>query len=558
MASNNNRTSKQDEENDAGEILTTDDAAEVIEAEEDGDVHMDSDDDNHPSNGAPNPEDDNEETTEIDLVNDSVAHFSGHKDSIFCIAQHPLRPEIIVTGGGDDVAYVFDATPPERPVLPASYASDPQRQLQLEERKGLETLAKLDGHSDSVSAVMFTLQSGEYVITAGLDGRVRAWKESGEGEKRGREWNFVAQAEEETGDINWLAPCPAPDKPNTFALGASEGSVWVYSVDASDIASPLTIVQVFYLHNQSCTAGAWSPDGALLATVSEDGSFYVCDVFGKAAAVGLAQASGSSYIVGLTAQDERFKIEGGLYSVAIAPEGAFAVVGGATGEIRAVGLPRLDKQGSSSSATAGSRGAGAKNKVAGGKQAGASRTTTGASMGQAGQILASVQAQEGSIETMSFSALPSNLLATGSVDGSIALFDTAHRFAVRRHIKQAHEDEAVIKVEFVKGKTADGWLLTSCGNDGVLRRWDTRGGTATSSQGLVSEWRGHRGGGEEGGILGFVQGNGTYVVTAGDESVSFLLTVQHNANFGIVVLLLYSFRQNNKSYSSNLVDESSH
>lgn len=516
MASNANQTLKQDEDNDAEEILTADDAAEVIE-EGDDDVHMDSDDEN-PSNGVPNPEDDNVETTEIDLVNDSVAHFSGHKDSIFCIAQHPLRPEIIVTGGGDDVAYIFDATPPERPVLPASYASDPQRQLQLQGRKSLEALAKLDGHSDSVSAVMFTLQSGEYVITAGLDGRVRAWKESGEGEKRGREWDFVAQAEEETGDINWLAPCPAPDKPNIFALGASEGSVWVYSVDASDSASPLTIVQVFYLHNQSCTAGAWSPDGALLATVSEDGSFYVCDVFGEAAAAGLAQASGSSYMVGLTAQDERFKIEGGLYSVAIAPEGAFAVVGGATGEIRAIGLPQLGKRGSSS-ATAGLRGAGAKSKVAGGKQAGVSGTTTGASMGQAGQILASVQAQEGSIETMSFSAPPSKLMATGSVDGSIALFDTAHRFAVRRHIKQAHEDEAVIKVEFVKGMAADGWLLTSCGNDGVLRRWDTRGGTAASGQGLVGEWRGHRGGGEEGGILGFVQGDGKQVVTAGDEYV---------------------------------------
>ena len=201
MASNSNQASKQDEENDAEDILTADDAAEVIEEEDDGDVHMDSDDD-HPSNSVPNPEDENEDTTEIDLVNDSVAHFSGHKDSIFCIAQHPLRPEIVVTGGGDDVAYVFDATPPERPVLPASYASDPQQQLQLQERKSLEALAKLDGHLDSVSAVMFTLQNGEYVITAGLDGRVRAWKESGGGEKRGREWEFVAQAEEETGDIN--------------------------------------------------------------------------------------------------------------------------------------------------------------------------------------------------------------------------------------------------------------------------------------------------------------------------------------------------------------------
>ena len=556
MASKNDRPAEQSAEHDADNVLNADDAAEVIE--EDGDVHMDSDNDddgngndndndnahrpNSTSNleGLDDPEEDANElddaATEIELVNDSIAHFSGHKDSIFCIAQHPLHPEIIVTGGGDDVAYVFDASPPERPVLPASYASDPQQQqMQLRERKSLEALAKLEGHSDSVSAVLFTMPQGDYVVTAGLDGRIMAWKETEGGEVRGAErkrmWEVAAQTEEAIGDINWLAPCPASDKPNTFALGAGEGSVWVYSVDADDAASSLTIIQAYYLHTQSCTAGAWSPDGAMLATVAEDGSFYVFDVFGDAAAAGLEPESGSSYMVGLTAQNERFKIEGGLYSVAIAPSGAFAVVGGATGEIRVVGLPRLGKQSASApaSATAGSRGAGAKSKASGGKQAeGSGNTTTGASMGQAGQILASLQAQQGSIETISFSPPPLTLMATGSVDGSIALFDTAHRFAVRRHIKEAHEDEAVIKVDFVRGKgaaaatataVADGWLLTSCGNDGVLKRWDTRGGTAASGQGLVGEWKGHRGGGmaEEGGILGFVQGNGNYVVTAGDE-----------------------------------------
>jgi hypothetical protein len=38
-----------------------------------------------------------------------------------------------------------------------------------------------------------------------------------------------------------------------------------------------------------------------------------------------------------------------------------------------------------------------------------------------------------------------------------------------------------------------------------VRRWDARGGTATSEQGLIRRWKGHRGGGERGGVMGFVQ-----------------------------------------------------
>lgn len=88
----------------------------------------------------------------------------------------------------------------------------------------------------------------------------------------------------------------------------------------------------------------------------------------------------------------------------------------------------------------------------------------------------------------------------------------------------------MIKVEFVKTPLGtanpNGHLLTSCGNDGVVRRWDVRGGTATAvAKGLAGEWRGHRGGGEGGGILDFVQGGGGgRVVTAGDDGVSLVFS----------------------------------
>ncbi|KAK2739431.1 hypothetical protein FQN57_006560 [Myotisia sp. PD_48] len=485
------------------------------EAEADEEIELDED---HPM--------EEDEGDEILLENNSSAHFDKHTDSIFCIAQHPIHPHVIITGSGDDTAYIFDSTPnSEKPLLPASYETTPQPK---QERESLPVLAHLDGHSDSVNAVCFTQPKGQYVVTAGLDGKLRAWEDTSSG-LEGKAWRFLAEAQE-VEEINWVIACPVSQlnggEENVIALGALDGSVWVYRIDGSaDAPEPLSIVNTYFQHTGPCTAGAWSPDGNLLATVSEEGSFYVFDVFGAAAAAGVDVSAGAQAVIGLTAEDQRFAVEGGLYSVAIAPSGAFAAVGGAEGIIKVVGLPRLSETSSSKAS---------KSKP----KAGAAAQSVG---GGAGTILASLQAQSDGIETLSFSSLPLTLLAAGSVDGSIALFDTAHRFAVRRHIRGAHEESAVVKVDFVRdystsqhqsAGTSSGrpWLLTSVGMDGVVRRWDTRGGTAAANYGMIKEWRGHVGvaendeGEQSGGILGFVQGDqeGRRIVTAGDDGLALV------------------------------------
>lgn len=469
---------------DADPTLEADEADEVIE--DDGDVPMDSDE-----------EDGEDVHMEINLQNDSSAHFDEHKDSVFCIAQHPVHQDIIATGGGDDVGYIFNVS--------SAAASD---SAQGGEREGIKSLFKLDGHKDSINAITFSQPKGQFVASAGLDGKLRVWQ----GVPDGTKWKFLAEAQE-VEEINWLVSNPSPEHPNVVALGANDGSVWVYQL-STDKGAELQVLQAYYLHTESCTGGTWSPDGSLLATISEDSSLYVWDVFGDAAAQGLTSTSNAQAVVGLTGLDERFRVEGGLYSVGIPPSGAFVAVGGPEGQIRIIGLPRL----SAAPATS-STGGGAKNKAGGAKQA-------ASSAGQAGQILASLQAGSDNVECMSFSSPPLTLMAAGNVDGSITLFDTAHRFAVRRRIEDAHGDEemahAVVKVEFVKREGAGGWLLTSAGYDGVLRRWDARGGTAAAAKGLVGEWKGHRGGGEGGGIMSFVQGSGEAVVTAGDDHVALV------------------------------------
>jgi ribosome assembly protein SQT1 len=483
-----------DEIDDAPEMLDAEDAAEEFD-DADGDIAMDSDD---------------EEPVEINFHNDSIAYFDAHKDSVFTIAQHPTQPTLIATGGsegdGDDApgkGYVFDTSPVVgRPVLPPSYNADPNAPQQ--KSTVLQALFTIEGHTDSINALAFTLPRGEFLVSGGLDGRMRVYQLSVDGRNKAS-FSFLAESQE-VPEINWLAPCPVDHNSqtsvaNTIALGASDGSVWVYTIDSSDASNPVQIVQSYFLHTESCTAGAWSPDGKFLATVSEDSSLHVWDVWGEASAKSLTNDNGQT-VVSLNSTDQRFVVQGGLYSVAIDPKTTFVAVGGAGGAIKIVSLPRL---GDDSSAASSKKG---KSKAKGAEARGS----------QGGTILADINTQGDGIETLSFS--PTNpLLAAGSVDGSIAVYDTSRQFGVRRHLKDAHEEFSVVKVEFVRG-AGDGWLLTSCGMDGVVRRWDVRGAAGTSTQSMVKEWKGHRGDGEGGGVLGFVQGStGERIVTAGDDGV---------------------------------------
>ncbi|KAI9894739.1 MAG: hypothetical protein M1814_002096 [Vezdaea aestivalis] len=478
------------------EMFDPSEAAEVIEDNED--TAMDS--------GSDDGDADADMQQEYQLQNDSAAHFDKHKDSLFSIAQHPIHPNIVATGGGDDVAFVFDSTPSpsSNPVLPASYQSSPQQPL---ERESLPATQRFDGHTDSVVALTFTLPNGQFLVTAGLDGQLRAYEDSS-AQVSGKSYKFLGSTSE-VQEIVWVAPCPSLNHPNTIALGASDGSVWIYSVESSSEA-PLIILQAYYLHTESCTAGCWTPDGKMLASVSEDSSFCLWDPFGEAEAGGVTSKAGQA-VLNLTAQDQRFAVDGGLFSVAIDPTGAFSVVGGSDGSIKAIGLPRLAESKKPTTKTKGGQKAG--------KTAPAASSSTGA-----GQILISLKSQASSVETLAFSSAPLTLLAAGSVDGSIVLFDTAHSFAIRRHIREAHGTEAVIKVEFApKESGGEGWLLTSCGNDGVVRQWDMRGGTAAPGNGLLREWRGHRGEGDGGGVMAFVQvGAHGRVVTAGDDGVALV------------------------------------
>src|SRR5882724_7480105 len=146
MSSHEQDPHHHEEEDDEPAMLDPNEAAEEY-ADEDGDAAMDSGSDAEGNEGG-----EDEIMEEIALQNDSSAHFDQHKDSIFTIAQHPLLPHIVATGGseGDDaggIGYIFDSTPAEdaTPVLPVGWASAPGERT---ERKGIEKIFTLEGHTD--------------------------------------------------------------------------------------------------------------------------------------------------------------------------------------------------------------------------------------------------------------------------------------------------------------------------------------------------------------------------------------------------------------------------
>ena len=198
MSSSNPHRNPEDDDSEP-EMIAEDDVQEVLDDEDaDGDVAMGSDD---------------EDGEELILHNDSIAYFDQHKDSVFAIAQHPLYPNLIATGGSEGDAddapgkgYVIDTSAAvSRPLLPPSYNSDPNA-AGPEQTTELQPLFALDGHTDTINALAFTLPRGDFLVSGGMDGRLRVHAVSAS--PTAARFKFLAESRE-TEEVIWLAPCPA-------------------------------------------------------------------------------------------------------------------------------------------------------------------------------------------------------------------------------------------------------------------------------------------------------------------------------------------------------------
>ncbi|KAF7725007.1 hypothetical protein EC973_000500 [Apophysomyces ossiformis] len=374
------------------EYVKQEDILEIEEAEglepmedDEGSDGIDQDDLEDPLEGfgvRPSADDENI----MELADDSVQGFFDHREPVYAIAMHPTNNNIVVSGGGDDKSYLWRADNGEK-------------------------LFELTGHTDSVIAVAFNVD-GDYVASAGMDGKVRVWKtHTGE---------FCAAAEGPD-DIVWIDWHP---KGNILLAGAQDSTIWMWAMPSGKF------MNIFSGHAGPVNAGCFTPDGMCIipknktsllngntttgkkiVSVSEDTSLIVWDPKSAAAEIRLS------------GEDSRFHSEP-ITAVAVNRDSTLAITGAMDGKARLVNILN-------------------------------------------GHIVASLENHSDSIETADFCDVLA-LAATGSVDGKISVWDVQTQ---RLRSTLTHED-AIIKVKFIRNSP----MLVSCSADRSVKLWDTRTG----------------------------------------------------------------------------------
>ncbi|ORY92277.1 WD40-repeat-containing domain protein [Syncephalastrum racemosum] len=217
----------------------------------------------------------------LELADDSVQGFFDHREPVYSVAIHPKDNDIAVSGGGDDKSYLWRLSNGEK-------------------------IFEFTGHTDSVTAVGFSVD-GDYVASAGMDGKVRVWKaHTGE----------FCTAVEGPDDIIWIDWHP---KGNILLAGASDSTVWMWAMPSGKF------MNIFNGHAAPVTAGCFTPDGKKIVTVSEDTSMIVFD------------PKSANAIYRLSGDDARFHTEP-LTTVAVNRESTLAITGSMDGKSRLINL----------------------------------------------------------------------------------------------------------------------------------------------------------------------------------------------------------------------------
>eukprot|EP01039_Chlorochromonas_danica_P006249 gene6249-6890_t len=163
--------------------------------------------------------------------------FTGHSQSIFCVAVHPTIPGLIATGGEDDRGFLWR--------LPLSSSAAP-------EAAPLE----LTGHTDSVTSVGFNF-NGNLLLTGSYDGTVRIWQVAS---------GSCQQVLEGPEDVEWAA---WHSKGNAVLAGSKDGTIWMW------LAHNGQCMMVFSGHDGLVSAGCFSRDGKAVCSGGEDGTVRI-------------------------------------------------------------------------------------------------------------------------------------------------------------------------------------------------------------------------------------------------------------------------------------------
>ncbi|XP_022913533.2 angio-associated migratory cell protein [Onthophagus taurus] len=168
---------------------------------------------------------------DAEVVDLSKLSFCGHSSSVFCGDLSP-DGEIVATGGGDDIAYIWRSS-------------------------NGEVLLECTGHKDSVTEVAFNY-NGQYVATGDMGGLIQVWNVF----EKLLVWCF------EGDDLEWLTWHHAA---NVLIAGSQSGDVFVWQI-------PQGNSKVLGSHGSTSTCGKLLHDGKRIVVGYGDGNLKLWDI----------------------------------------------------------------------------------------------------------------------------------------------------------------------------------------------------------------------------------------------------------------------------------------
>ncbi|KAF9066616.1 ribosome biogenesis protein Sqt1 [Rhodocollybia butyracea] len=399
-----------DEElNEQDQFITEDDV--LAEVPDDGDHPMDEEDENEAGDdvgelaaGSSSVLDDN-----------SVQAFPNHQSSVFAVAVHPTQP-LAVTGGEDDLGYIWDITDGE-------------------------VIVKLTGHSDSVSCVGWSTD-GELVSTGGMDGKIRLWRRVGKEDYRTWEFLTELQGPDEVMFLKWHP------KGNVLLAGSNDSTLWLWQLPSGNI------MQVFAGHTGPVQCGAFTPDGKRIVSACGDGALILWDPRSPAP------------VFKLTPEDARFNLDG-VTSLGVNPSSTLAVVGGAAGGVRVISLTKGEIVSTLGGHTEGESIEAVEFVDLTGTGSGPGVVATGATDGKiclwdlaTMRLRATVEHTDAVTTLLAAPAPKSHLLISGSADKTLRTWDARTGTLVKEH--KGHQ-AAVLGASL----GLDGSVVVTAGDDGV-------------------------------------------------------------------------------------------
>jgi len=158
--------------------------------------------------------------------------FSKHEKSVFCVSFHPEVADLVVSGGEDDLAYIWNS-------------------------KSGEVLHKVDGWQDSVHCAEWSAD-GQHLALCDMSGKVKVLKYPGFAEA----WSF------EVGDILWLRWHIVA---NVLFAGTADSEMWMWKI-------PSGVSKLFGGPGEKTECGALLADGKKFVTGYTDGSIRIFDL----------------------------------------------------------------------------------------------------------------------------------------------------------------------------------------------------------------------------------------------------------------------------------------